>query len=141
MPYIANYFIEKTDRVKQEEIITLVLAPRVSYYEKTKIFYFLVNKYHPEFKKKHKGFLDHLAKIAEHRNVFAHYPLHATDESIAKFKKLGAVSFYKFKDSKLKGSEAITLTNAIEYTPESFEQINSLIYSYIVDIRILVINK
>lgn len=133
--YIAFYFVDKKNESKVEEIITLILAPRVTYNAKCEIFAHIVDIKHPQFKVANPKYVKDLQNIAEHRNVFAHYPMQISEESIEKFKADGTIGYVKFKNVKLKNTKEVSLTNVIPYSIEEGQSIIDLAHYYSVEIE------
>lgn len=95
--YIAKHFAD--EETKYAELLTLVLAPRVTLNNTFDIFTYLVNTYNPEFKAANKKFTKHIKHIIEERNVYAHYPVDFSDTSKKDFEESGIITFLRYKQS------------------------------------------
>jgi hypothetical protein len=126
--YISNHFT--TDEEKNTELICLILAPRVNFEGKVQVFSYLVDKYHPEFKKEHKGYLKELIDIGEKRNIYAHYPIELSTQSIADFRNDGSFTFVKLKNQSLKGTSDKVLADWILVNQKEFDEHRDLLIKY-----------
>jgi len=96
--YIAELLT--SDKQKTEELICLILAPRVSLEDKRQVFCFLVDQYNPEFKKEHPNHNADLKRFVEQRNIYAHYPVDFSEDAIKKYKDETTFTFVQLKNSK-----------------------------------------
>jgi hypothetical protein len=127
--YIAQYFCQKIEKV--EEIVTLILSPRMTFENKAQVFRILVNKYNPSFQEAYPKYFNDFLKIMEKRNEFAHFPINVTPESLENFKLNRSIEFIKFKNVSEKNTNAIRLTNIVQYTSIWMDEFVDLIYNYI----------
>jgi hypothetical protein len=95
--YISEHFTK--DKVKNNELVTLLLAPRISFDNKVQIFTYLVDEYNPEFRKSQPKYTAGLKRIIEERNFFAHLPVDFSKEALSAYEKEGIVTFVKLKNS------------------------------------------
>jgi hypothetical protein len=95
--YIAEHFTK--DEIKIVELISLLLAPRITLDNKAQVFIYLIDKYNPDFKKANPKYANVLKKIIEERNVFAHYPVDFSDEALAAYERDATIIFVKLKNS------------------------------------------
>jgi hypothetical protein len=96
--YIAERITKDYDKVT--ELISLVLAPRVSFENKVQIFDYMVSKYDPKFKEKFPKLLHEMTSICEQRNIYAHYPIVFNETSFHNFENGKVVTFVKLKNTK-----------------------------------------
>ncbi|MDQ3843634.1 MAG: hypothetical protein M3342_06415, partial [Bacteroidota bacterium] len=99
--YIAQHFTK--DEVKAEELIAMILLPRMTFENKLQIFEQLILKYNHEFKTAFPSFRNDINEIIEERNIFAHYPTDFSKEAIEEFEKEGIITLVKLKSSKSYG--------------------------------------
>jgi hypothetical protein len=95
--YISEYFTK--EKVKNAELINLLLAPRINFDNKVQIFTYLVDEYAPDFRKAYPKFTTEFKHIIEERNVFAHYPVDFSKESLENYETNKVVTFVKLKYS------------------------------------------
>jgi hypothetical protein len=108
--YISRHFTE--DKTKQSELISLLLASRMTFDSKYQVFHYLVERYNPAFSKALPKFSNDFKKIIEWRNMFAHLPIDFSEHAIKAFEGEGKVSLVKLKNSKEYGlASRGTLTN------------------------------
>jgi hypothetical protein len=99
--YIAEYFTQ--DEAKVHQLVSLLLAPRMSFMNKFDVFTYLVDIKNPEFRTNFPKFPTQLKLIIEERNVFAHYPADFSPHAVETFKERGVIKFVKLKNSKNHG--------------------------------------
>lgn len=98
---IGRHFCETNDEI--DEIIMVIIAPRVSFSQKKDILDYLFDLYYNEFKTKHSSILNRLEKIIKWRNIFAHWSLDFSEKSMKAFNDNHLISFVKLKNYKADG--------------------------------------
>jgi hypothetical protein len=96
--YIAEHFTN--DLSKIQELIVLILAPRMTLSQKREVFYYLVETHNKEFFDKNSVVMGKLNDLVVERNIFAHWPVDFGPEAINIYNKYAAVTFVKFKNMK-----------------------------------------
>jgi hypothetical protein len=122
--YITRIFTN--DIEKEDEFMSLIIAPNVTFRNKIEIFKVLVNKYHPNFRKKHTKFWKDFLEIVEKRNMLAHLRVDTRPEAVAKYKEETVISYIRFKNSteKINGVETVKF---ISFNSFSETYVNGLI--------------
>jgi hypothetical protein len=126
--YIAQRYSKS--KKKQDELICLILAPRVTLDGKYQIFHFLVNQYEKKWLTEHPDILKTIKSIIENRNVFAHIPvayLEINNDALHK----ETVMFYKEKNS---GNE---LTQYMFMNPDDINELLESIHAVTYKISML----
>lgn len=111
--YITDHF--SNDIQKKEELVTLILAPRVSFENKAQVFIFLLGEYKKDFAEKIKVFKENIIKIGEIRNHAAHFPVEFSDYAISVYQKQESIILIKFKNNGDKRAVDKTI-NRIHFT-------------------------
>ncbi|HEV8284383.1 MAG TPA: hypothetical protein VGQ09_08735 [Chitinophagaceae bacterium] len=135
--YISEHFT--TDSVKNEELVCLVLSPRVTFENKIQIFRYLVDKYNPEFKNEYKQYFKDLVQLCEERNIFAHYPVDFSEQSIINFRDHKVVTFVKLKNVTQEGD--IKLVNVRAMPEDAVNTILGQMIKYIQALKKLIGNS
>ena len=132
--YIAEHFTK--DKPKNEELICLILSPRVTFENKIQIFKYLVDKYNPEFKESNKQYSKDLTVLCEERNVFAHYPVEFSQKALKNYVDHNVVTFVKLKNVNQSGNAS--LVNERHMSEESVNAILDKMGKYIILLRKLI---
>lgn len=114
--YISEYFSNDNKRII--ELATLVLAPRVSWYDKLDILKTIFELNKVQMNAKMKNYYSDIKSIIEDRNVFAHFPIDQTASALQEFNSKKALRFLKFKNSKENTLKKLQLVNYKSYTPK-----------------------
>ena len=113
--YITNYFTNDVD--KSEELMNLIISPRMSFENKLQVLMVLIEKHNPKILEENKSMNTDLKGIIEERNILAHYPLDTTIWGLQRYYETSALTFFKFKNVRandVKGEKKeIRLTNSI----------------------------
>ena len=132
--YIAEHFTK--DEAKNEELICLILSPRVTFENKIQIFKYLIDKYNPEFKNANKQYSKDLTDLCEERNIFAHYPVEFSQQSLKNYTDHSVVTFVKLKNVSHEGNAS--LVNRRELSEAAVNAILDKMTKYIVILRKLI---
>ena len=132
--YIAEHFTK--DKSKNEELICLILSPRVTFENKIQIFKYLVDQYNPEFKDANKQYSKDLIELCEERNVFAHYPVEFSQQSLKDYVDRNIVTFVKLKNVSREGNAS--LVNRRHMSEDAVNGILDRMSKYIVTLRKLI---
>ncbi|RZK18824.1 MAG: hypothetical protein EOO43_12205 [Flavobacterium sp.] len=115
--YIADHFTDSS--AKLEEMISLIITPRVTLDGKRAIMKRLVEDYDEPFRTKYPKFNGDLKDIIEKRNYFAHYPTIFIDEKISTFSQEKFINLGKFKEGNVNGERV--LYTVITFTEPEIE--------------------
>jgi hypothetical protein len=131
--YITNYFTNDTD--KAEELMNLIISPRMTFENKVQVLMVLIERHNPEILEENKSLRADLKKVIEERNVLAHYPLDRTHSALQTYyQEPHSLTFFKFKnvsESDGNGEKKKTkLTNSIVYNISKTEELVTLINKY-----------
>lgn len=121
--YIGEHFTN--DPVLVEELLCLIIAPRVSFENKLQVFRYLVDKYNSEFKDSNKGYFNELTELIQERNVFAHYPILFSLPAMHNFDENEVLTFVKLKNVSHQGA-----TNLVNERRINAEGITALLVRY-----------
>lgn len=127
--YIGKHFTK--DNTLLEELVTLIIAPRVTFDNKLQVLKVLIDKYDSDFKSKKPRFSKELKEIIENRNIFAHYPVDLSNSSLLLYKESRSITLLKFKNMKDEETNTVKLLNRIKYTDKQITALVDSIYDYI----------
>ena len=94
--YITTYFTE--DLIKSEELMNLIISPRMSFENKVQVLLILLEKHEPQVLEQSKYMSNDLRTIIEERNILAHYPLDSTPSALKNYYETNNLTFFKFKN-------------------------------------------
>ena len=132
--YITDYFTDTVD--KSEELMNLIISPRMSFESKVQAFMVLIEQHNPRMLQENPTISnDLITRIIVERNVLAHYPLDTTEWGLKKYYDTGDLTFFKFKNtregnSKNKANNPILLTNTIMYNDDKTSILLKLVDKY-----------
>ncbi|MGG9962398.1 hypothetical protein [Ferruginibacter sp. SUN106] len=130
--YITSYFTDDVD--KSEELMNLIIAPRMSFENKVQVLMVLIEKYRPEILASNKTMTSDLIAIIQERNILAHYPLDTTPWGLQTYYETHDLTFFKFKNVREgdgKGAKKeIKLTTNVLYNVKKSENLLTLINKY-----------
>jgi len=130
--YITHYFTN--DDIKSEELMNLIIAPRMSFENKVQVLMVLIERYDSSIIEENKSMNRDLINIIEERNIIAHYPLDITPPGLKTYYESGNLTFFKFKNvrtNSIKGEKKeIKLTNSIVYNVNKSEDLLNSINKY-----------
>jgi len=131
--YITSYFT--SDMNKAEELMNLIISPRMTFENKVQVLMVLIERYNPVILETHKSMRSDLTKIIEERNVLAHYPLDNTAWGLQRYyEEPHGLTFFKFKNVRENEGNGekkiIKLTNSIIYDVAKTEDLVKLINKY-----------
>lgn len=136
--YIAKHFLPRQeDDNKVQELVCLILAPRVTWENKRQVFTCLVDVYNPDFRKKNSQYPTDFDLMIQTRNNFAHYPFDNSKDANEKYIKDGTISFMKFKNVRDNKTKKIELFNKVSYSVTEIHSIINCIYDYSDRIKLL----
>ena len=121
---------------KCEEMLALIVSPRLGFTEKFQVFEFLIDRYHPKNKASkgsQKIYAIDIKEIIRYRNIFAHLPTSTTDKSLLRYKKDFTLEFVKLKNSTLNGVSK--LTDAVLIDKDKINKVIANIYTYSDSVR------
>jgi hypothetical protein len=98
--FIATYFARQAP--KQDEMLGLILGPRMTFNNKREVFVYLLENYYTDFIVSHPDLISDTLMIVEERNIFAHYPIDVSNEAKEKFNKDGSLRIQRIKNKKVK---------------------------------------
>ncbi len=117
--YIADHFSGSS--AKLEEMISLIITPRVTFDGKRAILKTLIEDHDEPFKNQYPKFNNELQEIIEKRNYFAHYPTIFNEDKISSFTQQKFIDLGKFKENKVNGQRVL-------YTVISFTELEIQAY-------------
>lgn len=127
--YIGKYFTN--ERKKLEELVTLIIAPRMTFDSKIQVLKVLIDDNESGFKTKYPNFNKHLKEIIENRNIFAHYPVDLSNYALSHYKKDKTITLLKFKNVKDQITNKNKLINRVQFTNKEITVLIDKIYDYI----------
>lgn len=131
--YITDHFTNDVD--KSEELMNLIIAPRMSFENKVQAFFVLLERHNPTILTENPTIKNDIIKqIIEERNVLAHYPLDSTDWGLKRYYDTGDLTFFKFKNVRESNGEGkpkeTKLTNTVIYNMTKAGDLLKLIDKY-----------
>ncbi len=141
--YISERFSSEDEKI--QELIMLIIAPRMTLSQKKEVFDFLLEKYHPEFRNANIETLNKIQGLIFQRNVFAHWPVEFSQSAMNTYDTKTAITLVKLKNFRDEKTKQLQLGEKFEYNQDktnewlnTFIEVNKVLNQLIFDTAPLV---